>query len=186
MFIWWGTKRASHSYPELWECRSELPVCAGSPWWPAHSPVCRWGHGCVWFPAEQPGSAFLMLLSFLPYLLSTDVATQWKIVIKPLETQVRKYFAFPKCYQNSHLPMFWSHLSLLPLLLDWQLLITTQLSTGIGKLHLQLGHAGVERGGLLTTLRQLLIGPVKQFLKLRHPTSVIVSIYGAIGQSLWR
>lgn len=39
---------------------------------------------------------------------------------------------------------------------------------------------------MLATLRELLIGPVQQLLKLRHPAAVIVGVYRTIGESLQR
>lgn len=69
------------------------------------------------------------------------------------------------------------HLSLFPLLFDRQLLAATQFSACVRELGLELGHAGVESDGVLAALSQLLIGPIQQLLKLRHPAAVVVGVY---------
>ena len=76
------------------------------------------------------------------------------------------------------------HLSLLPLLLEGQLLAAAQLPAGVGQLHLQLRQPAVHGGGALAALGQVLIGPVQQLLELRRPVTVVVGVDGAVGKSL--
>lgn len=69
----WSRALICFSCP-LPSCES-LPVDAASPWWPAHSPVCRWGRGCVWSPAGQRGSVSLAWLSSPPCPPSVSAET---------------------------------------------------------------------------------------------------------------
>ncbi|TNN50303.1 hypothetical protein EYF80_039492 [Liparis tanakae] len=52
-------------------------------------------------------------------------------------------------------------------------LAAAQFSACICKLCLEVGHAAVETGRVLTALGQLLIGPIQQLLKLGHPAAII-------------
>lgn len=91
------------------------------------------------------------------------------------------------CSQNQSTffdSILYCHLSLFPLLFDWQLLAAAQFSACIRKLCLELSDAVVKSGTVLAALSQLFIGPIQQLLKLRCPAAVIVGIYRAIGKSL--
>lgn len=76
------------------------------------------------------------------------------------------------------------HLSLFPLLFDWQLLTAAQLPACVGEFGFELGDTNAQRGRGLAALAQFLIGAIQDLLKLRHPATVVVGIYGAVGQSL--
>lgn len=76
------------------------------------------------------------------------------------------------------------HLSLLPLLLERQLLAAAQLPACVGQLGLQLRHAAVHGGRVLAALGQLLVGPVQELLEFRHAVAVVVGVDGAVGQPL--
>lgn len=113
---------------------------------------------------------FFVVISLLSILVSPDIVSVGSVLTAALSNPAAA----------SVLP----HLSLLPLLLERQLLAAAQLPACVGQFGLQLGHAAVQGGRVLAALRQLLVGPIQDLLEFRHAAAVVVGVDGAVGQPL--